>query len=48
MTAADEGISISRNGHSIEIVNAQNNLGITAEKCLVWDQQITLVCQHVR
>ena len=43
MTAADEGISVSINGHSVESVKAQKHLGITIDKKLTLDQQINLV-----
>ena len=45
MTAANEGISVRINEHSIELVSAQKHLGITIDKKLTWEQQIDLVCR---
>ena len=47
MTSANEGISVTINGHSIESVSVQKHLGITTDKNLTLEQHIDLVCRNV-
>ena len=47
ITSANEGISVTINEHSIELVRAHKHLGITIDKILAWEQQIDLVCRNV-
>ena len=42
MTSANEGISVTINEHSIELVRAQKHLGISIDTNLTWEQQIDL------
>ena len=47
MTSANEGISVTKNEHSIESINAHKHLGITIDKNLTWEKQFDLVCRNV-